>query len=105
MSIKININKDNSENIKYNSSYPIRIKRAYLSDYPNFSAPSHWHNEMEFIYVFSGTLNFTVNGVCVNVKNGEGFFVNSLQDPFGYTPKHTDSYFVSLSTNPFALDW
>lgn len=39
----------------------------------------HWHNDLEFIYVFEGETSYQLNGRRVLMKAGEGIFVNSNQ--------------------------
>jgi AraC-like DNA-binding protein len=39
----------------------------------------HWHDEIEFIYVSSGSIQYQLNGSMVRMKAGEGIFVNSRQ--------------------------
>ena len=45
---------DYSEKVQYdNPDYPFIVRRCLLSSYPNYAAPSHWHNDIEFIAVLS----------------------------------------------------
>ena len=47
MIIHLPINSDLSENIQYNNpEIPAYIRKGILSVYPNYSAVSHWHDEV-----------------------------------------------------------
>lgn len=39
----------------------------------------HWHDEVEFIYVVSGSIGYFVNGTVLHLAQGHGLFVNSRQ--------------------------
>lgn len=39
----------------------------------------HWHDEIEFIYVYEGSVNHIVNGEHFKVKKGQGLFINARQ--------------------------
>ena len=52
------------------------MREALLSQYPEYRAPSHWHDDIEFICVLSGGMKYNINGEIVNLKKGEGIFVN-----------------------------
>lgn len=102
MDVTIKLNKDLSENVRYtNEKYPIYIKRALLSAYPNFGAPSHWHNDIELIYIIAGEMDYNINGKIITLSQGDGIFVNAGQLHFGFSPTKTECDFICilLSTN------
>ena len=46
------VNDDYSEKVQYDDpDYPVMISRDFLSSYPNYAAPSHWHDDIELIAV------------------------------------------------------
>lgn len=61
------------------------MREALLSQYPEYRAPSHWHDDIEFICVLLGGMKYNVNGEIVNLKKGEGIFVNSGQMHSGFS--------------------
>ena len=62
MSVFIELNDDRSEKIPYDSpDYPIYIRQGVLSHYPNYAAPSHWHDDIELIAVLDGEMDYHVN--------------------------------------------
>lgn len=91
------------ENIAFNDpDYPIYVRRDLLSTYPHYAAPSHWHDEVEFITVFSGKMDYNINGEVYSLKEGEGIFVNSRQMHFGFS-QQTECDFVCVILHPMLL--
>lgn len=71
---RIQLMNDGSERVPYN----IAEYRAYASSgSQNDSVISHWHDDLEFIYVESGALLYSVNGREIPINAGEGIFANS----------------------------
>lgn len=65
---------DQSEKVHYNTvGYPVYIRRGVLSDYPNYSAVSHWHDDVEFIAVVSGHMMYNINGELSDWRRGTGY--------------------------------
>lgn len=63
MDTKLWINPDNSEKVQYNTDdFPVYVRRSALSTYPNYTAVSHWHDDIELIAVLSGHMLYNVNG-------------------------------------------
>ena len=93
-----------SENVDYDfSDYPAYIRRAFLSSYPNYSALSHWHNDVEFLYVLSGKLKYNVNGKIIEIKSGECIFVNSRQLHYGFSDTREECIFLCILLHPMQL--
>ncbi|HUM85535.1 MAG TPA: AraC family transcriptional regulator [Lachnospiraceae bacterium] len=96
--------KDNlSENVSYNSKYPLYIRHGLLSLYPNYAAPSHWHDDVEFILILSGEMNYSINGETVQLKKDCGLFVNSRQLHAGFSANHTECSFICILLHPSLL--
>ncbi len=52
--LSLEMRDDRSEKVRYDyADYPIYIRRALLSSYPGYAAPTHWHDDLEFIAVLS----------------------------------------------------
>lgn len=102
--ITLDIKDDRSEKVKYDyADYPIYIKRAFLSSYPNFIAPIHWHDDIEFIFIVSGEMKYSVNGEIVILRNNEGIFVNAHQVHFGFSEEKTECDFICILLHPMFL--
>ena len=66
-------NFDLSENVAYiHPSFPVYVKKAVLSSYPDYSAMSHWHEDWEFIVILSGSMIYHVNGNLIELSTGDG---------------------------------
>ena len=104
MSVSITLNDDRSEKIRYNyPGYPVYMREALLSQYPEYRAPSHWHDDIEFICVLSGGMKYNINGEIVNLKKGEGIFVNSGQMHSGFSDNGQECGFLCLLFHPMLL--
>lgn len=99
-----NINFDRSERVVYDKSdYQVYIRKGKLSAYPNFRAESHWHDDLEFILVLSGNMQYNINGEMVTLGQGEGIFVNTRQLHFGYSEKNDECIFICILLHPILL--
>ena len=100
-----NINeKDYCENINYNKKgYPVYIKKEFLSQYTNYSCISHWHEDLEFIIILSGHMNYNINGTIIDITEQNGILVNSRQFHYGYSCDFTECEFICIVFNPLLL--
>lgn len=102
--IELNILNDQSELVPYNTPYfPIHTKKYWLSYYPNMSAISHWHDDIEFIIILRGTMHYFVNGQDYVLEEGQGIFINSKQLHYGYSADGTDCEFLCFVLHPSLL--
>ncbi|MBT2679347.1 AraC family transcriptional regulator [Bacillus sp. ISL-35] len=56
---------------------PIACYETIINQNINGYIPLHWHDEFQFVHVVKGEAVFQVNEVNINVKEGEGLFINS----------------------------
>jgi len=102
--LSVEMKDDRSEIVHYDfEDYPVYIRKALLSHYDNFEAPLHWHDDVEFIAVLQGEMNYNINGEIIALKQGEGVFVNSRQLHRGYSENRTECDFICILTHPEAL--
>lgn len=100
----LQIKLDSSEKVTYDrADYPACIRKARLSWYPNFTAESHWHDDVEFITIISGEMQYNINGEIILLKEGEGVFVNARQLHFGYSDNKCDCEFICVLLHPILL--
>ncbi len=98
------VNSDYSEKVQYdNPDYPIFAKRLFLSSYPDYAAPSHWHDDTELIAVLSGKMRYNINGKTISLSKGEGVFVNSRQIHFGFSEGNTECEFLCVLFHPMLI--
>ena len=104
MTSLIELNDDYSEAIRYDRpDYPIYVRRGTLSPYPNYAAPSHWHDDVELIAVRDGEMDYNVNGDITTLHPGQGIFVNSRQIHFGFSDSRTECEFICVILHPLLL--
>ena len=104
MPIIMELNENYSEKICYDTpQYPAYIRRGLLSQYPNHSAPNHWHDDIELIAVLSGEMEYSVNGEILELKKGQGLLVNAGQMHFGFSRKKTECDFICILLHPMLL--
>lgn len=104
MSNLIELNDDRSEKVRYDvSGYPVYIQDGFLSNYPGYAAPNHWHNDIELIAVLTGEMNYNVNGEIVTLRSGNGIFINSGQMHFGFSDARAECEFICTLLHPMLL--
>ena len=104
MPILMGLNENNSEKVCYDiPHYPVYIRRGLLSHYLNYSAPNHWHDDIELIAVLSGEMEYSVNGEILALKKGQGLLVNAGQMHFGFSRKKTECDFICILLHPMLL--
>lgn len=105
--MSFSINSDLSENVAYNRPlFPAYAKRGLLSTYPNYSAVSHWHDDIEMNILLSGDMDFNVNGEVVKLK--KGILINSRQLHYGFSKSRQECEFLCVLFHPGLLcanDW
>ncbi len=102
--IIMKVQSDYSEIIDYNVPfYPLFVKRGQLSNYDNYRAIPHWHNDIELIHVLSGEMQYDVNGEIVTLQRGEGILVNSRQFHFGFSEEQKECDFICILFSPTLL--
>lgn len=104
MKALIDLNDDYSESIHYDRpGCPVYIRRGILSNYPNYAAPSHWHDDVELIAVLEGEMEYNVNGEIIPLRQGQGIFVNSRQIHYGFSGQRRECVFVCAILHPMLL--
>lgn len=104
MQIEIDVKNDRSERVAYNMpDLPVYVRKGILSNYPNYSAISHWHDDIELIYVISGQMQYSINGKHVLLQSGEGIFVNTRQLHYGFSKNYQECIFICILMHPLLL--
>lgn len=97
-------NQDYSETVAYNNPlFPAYIRDGVLSSYPDYSAISHWHKDLEFIVVKKGSMTYNVNGELIDLPEGSGIMVNSRQLHYGFSAQHRECEFICILLLPELL--
>lgn len=102
--LTINLYHDNSEKVPYNNpEIPIYAGKAFVSSFPHSATLSHWHDDLEFLLILSGYMNYNVNGHTYQLKEGNGIFVNSRQLHFEFCDAGTDCEYICVLLHPILL--
>ncbi len=100
----VDLTDDRSEIVHYDfEDYPIYVRKALLSSYNNFEAPPHLHDDIEFIAVLQGEMNYNINGEIITVRQNEGVFINSRQLHYGFSKTKTECDFICILIHPLML--
>lgn len=102
--IYIDLKDDLSEKMVYDyPDCPAYTIHELLSHYPNYSAVSHWHDDIEFLFIQSGQMQYNVNGEILTLEQGQGIFVNSRQMHYGFSREHKECEFTCILIHPMLL--
>ncbi len=102
--VQVDVRGDGSEKVKYDyDGYYAYIRKGLLSYYPNYAADSHWHDDLEFISVLSGSMDYNVSGEIVHLEAGQGIIVNARQLHYGFSSEHKDCEFYCVLLHPMLL--
>lgn len=100
----IDIRNDRSENVKYDyPDFSVYIRRGLLSTFPNYTADSHWHDDIELIAILSGQMQYHVNGENVLLREGEGILVNARQFHYGFSQTQSECDYICILFHPLLL--
>lgn len=98
------LNIDFSERVAYNNPcFPAYVRYSVLSNYPDYSAVSHWHEDLEFILIRKGRMTYNVNGELIELSEGNGIMVNSRQLHYGFSAEHHECEFLCILLSPELL--
>ncbi len=79
------------------------MQEGLLSYYPNYAADSHWHDDLEFMYIRSGMMQYRINDHILHLQPGQGVFVNSRQLHFGCSDTRGECAFLCIRLHPELL--
>lgn len=107
----MNLQDDRSEIIAYNRpGYPVHVCLDAMNHYRQgdgarypYAAPCHWHNDVELTLVLSGVMKYDVNGEILEMRTGEGIWVNAQQMHYGFTEDDRPCDFICAVFHPIIL--
>ena len=74
------------ETVQHGSNlYPFQLYYEDLSVFDFNCIEWHWHTELEFIYIESGTVTLWIGEDQFNLTEGNGIFINSLLGVIAYS--------------------
>ena len=97
----LSVLKDASEIVHYeNASLPVYVKQGNLSAFDNHEAFCHWHEDLEFLKVLHGEMQYDINGKCYTIHEGEAILVNAKAMHYGFSSHHQDCEFYCVLFHP-----
>ena len=98
---KLELMQDLSEIVHYeDTGIPLYNRTGDLSTYPGMSAPCHWHEDIEWIYVLEGRMCYHISGDRLVLEEQDVLMVNSRQMHYGYAYERQDCRFICILFHP-----
>lgn len=102
--MNLSVMPDGSEQIHYrNPELPIYIRRGDLIHLSDMAALSHWHMDVEILFVEKGHLSYNVNGSIFRIEEGNAIFITPRQMHHGFSADGTDCRYVCICFHPELL--
>lgn len=95
---------DGSEVVNYNiDSFPVYIHDGYIFPGCTWERVPHYHDDVEFISVYSGSMGYSVDGVNITLKKGDTLFVNSDAIHYSYSTENDVTRYYLAIMNPHII--
>lgn len=92
------------EDVAYNiPDFSVYLCWGRFSSHTTRRILSHWHDDLEFVYMTSGQLCYSINDRKVRIKAGEGMFVNGRQLHSTCSEDGADCSYLCLLFHPTLL--
>lgn len=102
--MQLTVRKDRSEQFLYNCpKFPAYFGHGRTSSFPNHTALSHWHDDIEFCIVLSGRMSYNVNGGDIRLDEGDGIFINTRQMHRNFSDDRKDCEYLCILLHPMLL--
>ena len=100
--IQTTVMKGDSEVVHYDCpGVPLYIRTARLSSYPVGRALCHWHDDLEWVHILQGTMNYYINGQRIVLRAGDSLMVTPRQMHYGYSVRRDeDCLFICILLHP-----
>ena len=97
----IEIMSDSSEVVPYKiPGIPLLADSGFLSNYTGMRALCHWHNDVEFIYVLNGHMQYFVEGEILRLDQGDVLFINSKKMHYAFSDEKKDCEYACVLFQP-----
>lgn len=104
MKLSPDIMQDASEIVHYDKTgIPLYIRTGRLSSSPGMKALCHWHDDIEFIRILQGEMNYHINGENILIRQNDGLMVNARQMHYGYSVNAQECTFICVLFHPSLL--
>lgn len=100
----VTVNSNNSQAVEYNvPDLPIELHSGQVSRCKNMRCSCHWHNDLEFIIMKSGKVEYYVNDTVYRLNSDSMIMTNSNRMHFGTAINNREATFISLLLHPSLL--
>ncbi|MCM3164764.1 AraC family transcriptional regulator [Metabacillus litoralis] len=82
---------------------PIACYETTINKNINGYIPLHWHEELQFVFILKGEATFQINEESLNVREGEGLFINSECLHMAEDKDHSGCVYLCLNVSPHFL--
>lgn len=76
---QVRINENSEETISFPSHYPITLFTQIFNHKRLDYIPVHWHNELQVIWTYEGTLNYQINEETIEITGDSLLIINKKQ--------------------------
>lgn len=102
--VNLDLMRDESEIIHYDTTgIPLYIRTGNLAHYPDRRAICHWHEDLEFIRILKGRMNYSINGKKILLNENDCLMVNAKQMHYGYSQNQQNCIFICILIHPRLL--
>ena len=102
--INTDILKDAAKSVHYDEpGIPVSISRHILSEYPGMRTLLHWHEDVEWVLVLEGSMNYYINGRSVILEQNDILMVRPDAIHYEYARKNEDCLYTCVLFDPKLL--
>lgn len=97
---------DGEEKVSYDyPSFPLYVHRSKLSLLKNERSDLHFHGDLEYIHIYSGSMGYAINGKNIVLFKGDSLFVNAKAIHSGYAINGEDADYGCVLFSPLLLSF
>lgn len=98
------VKEDRSQVFLYRTpGFNVYIRQNIFPQMMPFCVTDHWHDEVEFVYITKGSIQYTIEGEVKILKAGQGLFINSRKLHVANSDKDTPCEFYCAIMHPMLL--
>lgn len=93
-----------SELVNYNiPNFPSYVHRGWILPNVTWEKVTHYHEDIELLYVLSGKMAYNVHGEIIHLDTGEGILVNANQIHYTIATQETPATYLIAVIHPRIL--
>lgn len=102
--VACSVKEDKSQIFLYETpGFSAYIKKNVYPENMPFCVTDHWHDEVEFVYVSSGSIQYKVEGQTLILHEGQGLFINSRKLHVALADRNVPCEFICAIFHPMLL--